>query len=129
MKLLRPDKLAPISPYAYSAESNGLLFTAGACPLDPQGGVVSPGNFEAQAHQVMHNLAITLEASGLTFSDIIKSTIYVNTSIRTDLYAVWNVYAIYLGAHDAPSSLIGVSVLGYENQLVEVEVVASLTKE
>ncbi len=50
---------------------------------------------------------------------------YVASSSRADLVAVWQEVAAYFGEHDAPSTLLGVSVLGYPDQLVEVEAVAA----
>ena len=49
---------------------------------------------------------------------------YVASTDRGDLYAVWQVVHSAFGAHDAPSTLLGVAVLGYADQLVEIEAVA-----
>jgi len=46
---------------------------------------------------------------------------------RADLVAAWDVVSRWFGAHDAPSTLLGVTVLGYRDQLVEVEAVAAVT--
>ncbi|MBV8992738.1 MAG: hypothetical protein JO287_03325 [Pseudonocardiales bacterium] len=51
---------------------------------------------------------------------------YVASQRREDLLASWSVVRRHLGDHDAPSTLLGVAVLGYEHQLVEVEAVAAL---
>ena len=51
---------------------------------------------------------------------------YVATADRADLLAVWSVVRRHSGDHDAPSTLLGVTVLGYEDQLVEAEAVAAL---
>jgi enamine deaminase RidA (YjgF/YER057c/UK114 family) len=56
----------------------------------------------------------------------VKTTVYVVTTDRADLLAAWAVVRRHLGDHDAPSTLLGVGVLGYEDQLVEVEAVAAL---
>lgn len=45
---------------------------------------------------------------------------------RADLLAAWEVVRRHFGDHDAPSTLLGVAVLGYPNQLVEVEAIAAL---
>ena len=52
----------------------------------------------------------------------------VATADRTDLVSVWNVVADRFGSHDVPSTLLGVTVLGYPDQLVEVEAVAALVR-
>lgn len=53
-----------------------------------------------------------------------KTTVYVASSRRADLVAAWNVVHAVFGDHDAPSTLVGVQVLGYPDQLVEVEAIA-----
>lgn len=74
----------------------------------------------------MANLALALEAAGCTLRDIAKSTVYVASSDRTDLIAAWDVVRAAVGDHDAPSTLLGVAQLGYPDQLVEVEAVATV---
>jgi hypothetical protein len=46
-----------------------------------------------------------------------------------DLVAVWNVVHAAFGDHDAPSTLLGVAVLGYSGQLVELEAVAAISED
>jgi enamine deaminase RidA (YjgF/YER057c/UK114 family) len=59
-------------------------------------------------------------------TDVVKTTVYVASTQRQDLVTAWNVYREYMGSHDVPSTLLGVTVLGYPDQLVEVEAVAVL---
>jgi enamine deaminase RidA (YjgF/YER057c/UK114 family) len=127
--LVRADGLADTAPYAYAAlppAGARLLFTAGACPLDERGATVAPGDVTAQAEQVMANLRAVLRAAGADLDDVVKSTVYVATQRREDLVAAWDVVRRHFGDHDAPSTLLGVAVLGYPDQLVEVEAVAAL---
>jgi enamine deaminase RidA (YjgF/YER057c/UK114 family) len=122
--------LYPDPPYAYSAHASdprALLFTAGACPLDADGEVVAPGDVGAQAAQVMANLSAALTAAGCGLGDVVKSTVYVATHDRATLVAAWDVVRAAFGDHAAPSTLLGVAVLGWPGQLVEVEAVAALT--
>jgi len=72
----------------------------------------------------MANLAEALRASGAQLTDVVKSTVYVASTDRADLVRAWNVVRAAFGDHDAPSTLLGVTVLGYPGQLVEVEAVA-----
>jgi enamine deaminase RidA (YjgF/YER057c/UK114 family) len=123
VELLRSTALAP-APYAYAAVGGGLVFTAGACPLDRAGNVVAPGDVAAQAEQVMANLVTALRAAGAELTDVAKSTVYVASSDRADLVTAWEVVRRWFGAHDAPSTLLGVTVLGHLGQLVEVEAIA-----
>jgi enamine deaminase RidA (YjgF/YER057c/UK114 family) len=126
VELVRSTALSEVVPYAYAAVTapGRLVFTAGACPLDHDGAVVSPGDVAAQAEQVMANLAVALGAAGAGLTDVAKTTIYVASSSRADLVTAWQVVRDAFGEHDAPSTLLGVTVLGYPEQLVEVEAVA-----
>jgi len=126
---VRPDELTEAAPYAYAALAPAgarLVFTAGACPLDESGATVAPGDVAAQAEQVMANLRTALRAAGADLADVLKTTVYVATRDRDDLVAAWDVVHRHFGGHEAPSTLVGVSVLGYPDQLVEVEAVAAL---
>ncbi len=124
VELVRPSSLSGSVPYAYAAVVDSLVFTAGACPLDADGCIVAPGDVTAQAEQVMSNLIAALEAAGCALADVAKSTVYVASSDRADLVAAWDVVRAAFGDHDAPSTLLGVTALGYPDQLVEVEAVA-----
>ena len=87
---------------------------------------MAPGDVAGQAEQVMANLRTALRAAGADLDDVLKTTVYVATGEREDLVAVWDVVRRHFGDHDAPSTLLGVSVLGYPDQLVEVEAVAAV---
>ena len=126
MKLIRTDGLWAGVPYAYAsaAHSGSLVFTAGACPLDENGTAVAPGDVTAQARQAMANLAKALRAAGAGLDDVLKTTIYVASAERADLAAAWDVVRAAFGDHDAPGTLLGVTVLGWPGQLFEIEAVA-----
>jgi enamine deaminase RidA (YjgF/YER057c/UK114 family) len=127
--LVRPAALASDVPYAYAAAPHGrslYVFTAGACPIDGSGATVAPGDVAAQSVQVMDNLFEALRAAGAELGDVVKTTVYVASAAREDLIAAWHVVRDRFGDHDPPSTLLGVSVLGYPGQLVEVEAVAAL---
>jgi len=127
--LVRSSDLTDKAPYAYAAVAPPgarLVFTAGACPLDAAGETVAPGDVAAQAEQVMQNLRTALHAAGAGLEDVLKTTVYVASTDRKDLVTAWDVVKRHFGSHDAPSTLLGVSVLGYPDQLVEVEAVAAV---
>ena len=129
MTLVRSSDLTDKAPYAYAAVAPPgarLVFTAGACPLDAAGETVAPGDVAAQAEQVMQNLRTALHAAGAGLEDVLKTTVYVASTDRKDLVTAWDVVKRHFGSHDAPSTLLGVSVLGYPDQLVEVEAVAAV---
>ena len=130
VRLIRSTRLFPGAPYAYAAVTDraGLIFTAGACPLDEHGKVTAPGDIPAQARQALANLRTSLQDSGATIGDVIKTTVFVASSDRGDLVAAWNEVAAAFAGHDAPSTLLGVTVLGYPDQLVEIEAIAIIAE-
>jgi enamine deaminase RidA (YjgF/YER057c/UK114 family) len=113
--------------YSHVVVSSGsrLLTPAGAVPLDAEGNLVGPGDYVTQARQAISNLETALGAAGATARDVVKTTVYVVPGNRSDLSAVWEVVQ-ESGMADAASTLLGVSVLGYEGQLVEIEAIAVL---
>jgi 2-iminobutanoate/2-iminopropanoate deaminase len=68
---------------------------------------------------------LALEAVGATAQDVIKITVYVVAAERADLSAVW-VAVQQSGIAEAASTLLGVSMLALEGQLVEIEAIAVL---
>jgi enamine deaminase RidA (YjgF/YER057c/UK114 family) len=128
VELIRSTRLFDGVPYAYAATARGtdLVFTAGACPLDSQGQIVAPGDIAAQARQTLDNLRVVLGECGATLRDVLKTTIYVASGERDDLVAAWSEVAGAFGDHDAPSTLVGVAMLGYPDQLVEIEAIAAV---
>jgi enamine deaminase RidA (YjgF/YER057c/UK114 family) len=116
------------APYDYAAvaPAGSTLFTAGACPIDEHGVVVAPDDLEAQTRLVLDNLRAVLAEHGADFSHLVKTTVMVATGDRSELVRVWNVYEAGVAPHRPPSTLVGVAVLGYVSQRVEVEAVAVL---
>lgn len=125
-RLIHSDQLYPAAPYAYAAVAppGSLVFTAGACPIDEDGKVTAVDDHVRQAEHAVANLITALAAAGANLSDVLKTTVYVVSADPSDLYDVWQIVRTAFGAHDAPSTLLGVSALGYRDQLVEIEAVA-----
>jgi enamine deaminase RidA (YjgF/YER057c/UK114 family) len=126
VNLVRSARLFAGTGYAYAAKASAgdLIFTAGACPLDDQGIVVAPGDLIAQTRQALANLKTALEDSGAAIEDVVKTTVYVASSDRGELAAAFDEVAAFFGDHDVPSTLLGVALLGYRDQLVEIEAIA-----
>jgi enamine deaminase RidA (YjgF/YER057c/UK114 family) len=126
VQLIRAADLYPGAPYAYAAVAppGSLIFTAGACPITADGDVAAPADYAAQAGHAIANLITALAAAGASLTDVLKSTVYVASARQQDLIEVWDVVHAAFGTHDAPSTLLGVTVLGYSGQLVEIEAVA-----
>jgi len=125
-RLMVPD-LAQPPGYAHVVVATGsrLVTTAGAVPLDDEGNLVGSGDVRAQARQTLHNLMRQLEAAGASGEDVLKTTVYVASTDLADLDACWEeVQRSPLAA--AASTLLGVALLGYAGQLVEIEAIAVL---
>jgi len=127
VRLIRSQTLTEHVDYAYAATASTparVVWTAGACPLDDDGGTVAVGDYAGQAHQVMRNLRTALNDAGANLTDVVRTTVYVASARQEDLVAAWEVVRGHMGEHDAPSTLLGVAALGYDDQLVEVEAIA-----
>lgn len=127
VELVRNEGMSSVAEYAYAATAQSparVVWTAGACPLDEHGATVAVGDYAGQAEQVMRNLVTALRGAGAELTDVVKTTVYVASNRQEDLVAAWEVVRSHMGEHDAPSTLLGVAVLGYDDQLVEVEAVA-----
>jgi enamine deaminase RidA (YjgF/YER057c/UK114 family) len=129
VSLIRSSELSSVAQYAYAATApvgSRYIHLAGACPLDAEGATVAPGDYLAQATQVMANLRTALAAAGATLHDVVYTRVLVASGDQADLVAAWEVVRAEFGPHDAPSTLLGVTVLGYTDQLVEVEAIAAV---
>ncbi len=84
------------------------------------------GDHAGQAEQCVANLRTALAAAGATLDDLISTRVLVASSRQVDLVSAWEVVRRAMGDHDVPSTLLGVTVLGYDHQLVEIEAVAAV---
>ncbi|MGD6740308.1 RidA family protein [Streptomyces sp. BH106] len=127
--LIRSDALSDVAEYAYAATAPAearLVFLAGSCPLDKDGSTVAVGDHAGQAAQCVANMRVALDAAGAGLEDVISTRVLVASTRQEDLVAAWEVVRDAFGDHDVPSTLMGVTVLGYADQLVEVEAVAAV---
>ncbi|WP_439688658.1 RidA family protein [Curtobacterium sp. SP.BCp] len=129
VQLIRSAALSDVAEYAYAATAPTgarLVFLAGACPLDADGRTVAVGDHAGQAGQCIANLRTALAAAGASVEDLISTRVLVASSRQADLVTAWEVVRRAMGDHDVPSTLLGVTVLGYDDQLVEIEAVAAV---
>ncbi len=129
VRLIRAPELSDVAEYAYAATApagSRLIFLAGACPLDEAGATVAVGDYAGQAAQAIANLRTALAAAGADLTDVISTRVLVATTRQPDLVTAWQVVRDTFGEHDVPSTLVGVTVLGYDDQLVEIEAVAAV---
>ena len=127
--LIRSNLLSSAAEYAYAATAPAaarLIFLAGSCPLNEDGSTAGIGDYQAQARKAVENMCLALEAAGAGIEDVISTRVLVASSEQSDLVASWEVVRAAFGEHDVPSTLMGVTVLGYDHQLVEIEAVAAV---
>ena len=124
LKIVHTDKApAAIGPYSQGIVANGFLFTAGQIAIDPATGQVVTGNVSAQAERVMTNLAAVIATVGASWSDVVKTTVFLND--MADFPAVNEVYGRALG--DARPARSTVQVAGLpRGVLVEIEAVVAI---
>lgn len=109
----------------FAAVSGGrLVFLAGQVPLDEHGELVGANDPVAQARQCLANLASALRAVGASPRDAVRTTIYVVAEEQQDMGRVWRaILDSELGeVARTAATLVGVARLGYEGQLVEIDV-------
>ena len=112
---------AAIGPYSQAVRSGNFLFCSGQIPLDPQSGQIVSGDIAAQTRRVLDNIGAVLKAQGLTFENIVKTTIFL-----TDLgnfQTVNEVYGSYFKQQPPARSTVQVSALP-KGASVEIEVIA-----
>lgn len=76
-------------PFSQAIISGNLVFTSGQVYLTPEGKLLE-GSIEEQTHQAMKNLKAILENAGASFSDVVKTTIYV-----TDMSLYGKINTVY----------------------------------
>ena len=81
---------AAIGPYSHAVWAGDLLLTSGQIPLVPETGELVGDTVELQTEQVLNNLEAVLSAAGLTFSNVVKTTVFI-----TDLADFSTINAIY----------------------------------
>ena len=127
--LIRSSSLSDVAEYAYAATAPAearLVFLAGACPLNEDGSTAAVGDYAGQAAKAVENMRTALAEAGATLDDVISTRVLVASTRQEDLGRAWEVVRDAFGDHDVPSTLMGVTVLGYRDQLVEIEGVAAV---
>ena len=121
MKLIKTDK-APqaIGPYSQGYIANGFFFASGQIAIIPETGAIETGDIKAQTNQVCKNIGNLLEAAGLSFDNVVKTTCFL--ADMNDFAAFNEVYASYFTSKPA-RSCVAVKTLP-KNVLCEVEIIA-----
>lgn len=124
-KIIFTDKApAPIGPYSQAVLSGNTLYTSGQIALHPQTGKLVTGDIETETKQVMENMKAVLDAAGMTFENVIKSTIFISN--MDDFAKINGVYGAYFNEKTAPArETVQVAKLP-KNVNVEISMIAVL---
>lgn len=123
MKTVVSSDRAPqaIGPYSQAIKANGFLFISGQIPLDPVTGQIVYGGIENQTHQVLANLRAILEREGLTFSQVVKTTVFLKD--MDDFTLMNKVYSQYFTEEPPARACVQVAKLPRDVS-VEIELIA-----
>ena len=120
--IIKPAKSpAAVGPYHHAVRVGDLLFCSGQIPLDPQTGALVPGDIRVQTDRVLQNVKAILDDQGLTFANVVKSTVFM-----VDLAgfgAMNEIYSKYFTENFPARSTVQVAGLP-KGASVEIEVIA-----
>lgn len=126
LRQISTDKApSAIGPYSQAVVANGFVFTAGQIALDPVAGQIVPGGIVEQTERVMANLTAVLGSAGVSWGDVVKTTVYLHD--LSHFPTVNEIYGKWLG--DARPARSTVQVPGLpRGALVEIDAVAVAPK-
>lgn len=115
---------AAIGPYSQAVAINGMVYTSGVIPLDPETGEVAGSDITAQAERVFKSLSALLDDAGASMDRVVKTTCFLQDlndfATFNEIYASW-----FIGDVTPARSTVQVAKLP-KGVLVEVEAVAVL---
>ena len=121
MKFVQTDRApSAIGPYSQAVVANGMVYTSGQIALTPEG-VMLEEDVVIQTKQVLKNLQAVLEEAGSSMSQVVKTTIFIDSM---DDFAIINeIYEKAFGSHKPARATVAVKTLP-KNALVEIDAVA-----
>jgi 2-iminobutanoate/2-iminopropanoate deaminase len=117
-----PDAPKAIGPYSQAVRAGQFLFVSGQIPLDPATGAIVEGDVGAQARRVMENLAAVLKAGGLSFADVVRTTVFL--ADMNDFATVNGVYGEYFSDPYPARATVQVARLPRDVR-VEIDLIAA----
>ena len=88
-----PNAPAPVGPYSQAILAGGMMFVSGQIPLNPSTGQLEMNSIDEATHRVMKNIAALLSEAGLSFENVVKTSIFLKD--LSDFQAVNVIYASY----------------------------------
>ena len=121
-QIIKPkNSPSAVGPYNHAVRVGDLLFCAGQIPIEPATGNLVTGDIRAQTERVLQNVQAILADQGLTFANVVKSTVFMTN--LGDFAAMNEIYAKYFTENFPARSTVQVAALP-KAATVEIEVVA-----
>ncbi|VAX22886.1 RidA/YER057c/UK114 superfamily protein [hydrothermal vent metagenome] len=123
-KVIKTDKApAALGPYSQAIVAGGMVYSAGQIGIDPATGKLAGDDVEIQGRQALKNLEEVLVSAGVSFTDVVKSTIYL--ADLNDFAKINNIYQEKFADNPPARSTVEVSALPL-GALVEIDMIAAL---
>lgn len=120
--IISTDKApSAIGPYSQAVEINGMVYTSGVIPVNPENGTI-PEGIEAQATQAFTNLVNLIEASGAQVNQVIKTTVFIKE--MNDFGKINEIYAKFFKEPYPARSCVEVARLP-KDVLLEIEAIVA----
>ncbi len=116
-----PKAPAAIGPYSQAVLVNGMLFTSGVIPIDPETNTLVQGDVEVQARQAIGNLKNLIEASGSSMDKVVKTTVFIKD--MNDFGKINDIYKDFFTSDFPARSCVEVARLP-KDVLIEIEAIA-----
>ncbi|PCI27739.1 MAG: reactive intermediate/imine deaminase [SAR324 cluster bacterium] len=116
---------AAIGPYCHATIANGVLYSSGQIPLDPETNELVIGGIEVATDQVMKNLAAVLEEAGSSWDKVLKMNLFLTD--MDDFPIVNEVYARYVGEYKPARSTVQVAKLP-KGVSIEIDCIALISE-
>lgn len=118
-----PKAPAAIGPYSQAVLVNGMLFTSGVIPIDPETNTLVEGDVTVQARQAIGNLKNLIEASGSSMDKVVKTTVFIKD--MNDFGKINDIYKDFLTSDFPARSCVEVARLP-KDVLIEIEAIATV---
>ena len=118
-----PKAPAAIGPYSQAVLVNGMLFTSGVIPIDPETNTLVEGDVTVQARQAIGNLKNLIEASGSSMDKVVKTTVFIKD--MNDFGKINDIYKAFFTSDFPARSCVEVARLP-KDVLIEIEAIATV---
>ena len=118
-----PKAPAAIGQYSQAVLVNGMLFTSGVIPIDPETNTLVEGDVTVQARQAIGNLKNLIEASGSSMDKVVKTTVFIKD--MNDFGKINDIYKDFFTSDFPARSCVEVARLP-KDVLIEIEAIATV---